>query len=637
MAGKQILVVEDEVIVARDLEHELKSLGYDVPAIASSGEEAIEKAAAANPHLVLMDIRLKGLMDGVDTAHEIRRRFNIPVVFLTAYADEATLQRAKTAEPYGYLLKPFETRELRTSIETALHKHHMERELQEQQRWLMTVLWSIGDGVVVADKDGLVTFINPVAELLTGWKRHEVAGRHLTEVLKIAGPDQQTVEHPMLRVLRDGATVHLQDDFELVTKSGERMQVDDSAAPLRDGAGNLSGVVVVFRDATERRTFEEEALRTHKMEAVRRVAGGMAHDFNNLLAVITGYCEYLLGHFEESDPLRKHIDKIRRAGERAAMLTRQLLTLGSKQLLRPEVLDLKAVIGDIEVMLRLLAGQQVDLAIAIAPDLGRIRADRKQIEQIVMSLTLNALDAMPKGGKLAIEVSNATLDRARARRHFGVEPGNYVLLSVADTGCGMDAEVQSHLFEPFFTTKEETRGAGMDLAAAYGIVRQGGGHIDVESEPDKGSVFRIYLPLVDETAPVRGAASPALIEMPRRPETILLVEDEDGVRSLLRRTLRKRGFNVLDARDGNEALFLSKEHQGPIHLLLTDVVMPKMNGWELVKRVSPLRPEMKVLLMSGYADDALMRQSIGGLGASFIQKPFTPDGLVDKLAEVLGE
>ena len=636
MAGKKILVVEPEIVVAQELQNELKGLGYDVPAIASSGEDAIEKAAAVNPHLVLTDVRLSGRMDGIDTAQEIRRRFNIPVVFLTACADEGTLQRAKTAEPYGYLLKPFEVRELRTSIETALHRHRMEQELQQKERWLLTVLWSIGDGVVVADKDGLVTFINPVAELLTGWKRHEVEGRHLAEVLKIAGPDNRTVEHPMLRVLSEGVTVHLDDDFELVTKSGERIQVGDSAAPLRDASGNLTGVVVVFRDATERRTFEEEALRTHKMEAVGRVAGGMAHDFNNLLAVITGYSEYLMDQFEESDPLRKHIDKILRAGERATMLTKQLLTLGSKQLLRPEVLDLKAVIGDIETMLRLLAGQKIDLAITMAPDLGPIRADHRQVERIVMSLALNAVDAMPKGGKLTIEAANVALDRAHARRHFGIDPGNYVLLSVADTGCGMDAEVMSHLFEPFFTTKEEARGAGMDLAAAYGIVRQGGGHIDVESAPDKGSVFRVYFPLADGTAPARGV-SPALIEMPRRPETVLLVEDEDGVRTLLRRTLRKQGYTVLDARDGNEALFASKEHQGPIHLLLTDVVMPRMNGWELAKRLSPLRPEMKVLFMSGHTEDAVVRQSMAGPGTSFIRKPFTPDGLADKLAEVLGE
>jgi two-component system cell cycle sensor histidine kinase/response regulator CckA len=633
MPAEQILVVEDEVIVAKDLQNELKSLGYDVPFIASSGEEAIEKAAATRPNLVLMDIRLKGQMDGVDAAHELRRRLNIPVVFLTAYADESTLQRAKVAEPYGYLLKPFERRELRISIETALHKHKMEQKVQQKEQWLTAVLWSIGDGVIVADKDGVVTFINPVAELLTGWKRQEAVGKRLPEILRIVGPAQQTVEHPVMRVLREGEVVHIEDDFDLLTKSGEKIEVDDSAAPLKDANGNISGVVVVFSDATERRAYEEELRRAHKMEAVRRVAGGMAHDFNNLLSVITGYSEFLLGHFEESDPLRKHLDKIHRAG---ASLTRQLLVLGSRQLLQPEILDVKAVISDMEMMLRLLAGQQVDVLIKVAPDLGHIKADQKQIEQIIMNLSLNALDAMPNGGRLIVEASNIILDRSYVRRHVGVEPGEYVMLTVSDTGCGMDTEVQSHLFEPFFTTKDETRGTGMDLSAVYGIVRQSGGHIDIESEPGKGSTFMIYFPRVEDTAPAR-AAIPGLIEMPRRPETVLLVEDEEGVRSLLRKMLRKRGYTVLDARDGSEALFVSKEHQGPIHLLLTDVVMPKMNGWELAKRLSPLRPEMKVLFMSGYTDDAIVRHSMSDAATAFIQKPFTPDALVEKVSDVLGQ
>jgi PAS domain S-box-containing protein len=634
MAGEQILVVEDEVIVAKDLQNELKSLGYEVLAIAASGEEALDKAAAGHPSLALMDIRLKGKMDGVDAAQEMRRRFNIPVVFLTAYADEGTLQRAKIAEPYGYLLKPFERRELRTSIETALHKHKMERKLQLKEQWLTSVLWSIGEAVLVADKGGVVTFINPVAELLTGWNRREAVGMPLAAVLRLAGPDQQTVEHPIVRVLRDGEVVHIGEDFDLLTKGGQSVQIEDSAAPLKDASGGIRGAVVVFSDASGRRAYDEELLRTNKMEAVRRVAGGMAHDFNNLLSVITGYSEFLLGQFEESDPLRKHLDKIRRAGERATTLTRQLLVLGSRQLLQPEVLDLKTVLSEMEMMLRLLAGQQVDLAIKIAPELGSIKADPKQIEQIVMNLSLNALDAMPGGGKLTIEAFNKSLDRAYAGRHAGVAPGEYVMLTVTDTGCGMDAEVKSHLFEPFFTTKDAARGTGMDLPAVYGIVRQSGGHIDVESEPGKGSAFMIAFPRVEEATAERGAAS-GLIEMPRRPETILLVEDEEGVRSLLRKMLRKKGYTVLDARDGGEALFVSKEHQGPIHLLLTDVVMPKVNGWELAKRLAPLRPEMKVLFMSGYTDDAIVRHSMADVDTSFIQKPFTPDGLVEKVGELL--
>jgi signal transduction histidine kinase/ActR/RegA family two-component response regulator len=370
-----------------------------------------------------------------------------------------------------------------------------------------------------------------------------------------------------------------------------------------------------------------------KMDAIGRLAGGVAHDFNNLLTVILGRTDILLHPLKPDDPMRRGIELIQRTAGRAADLTRQLLAFSRKQVLDAVVLDLGAVTTDMKDMLGRLIGEDIALLTAPTPGLGRVKADRGQIEQVIMNLAVNARDSMPQGGRLILETANVDLDDEYVRRHVGARPGPHVMLAVSDTGAGIPREIQGHIFEPFFTTKEQGKGTGLGLATVYGIVKQSGGYIEVDSEPGRGTTFRIYLPRVD-------AASPA--DRPPRPapvaggtETILLVEDEEGVRELARDILRASGYTVLEARNGAEALLLCERHQGPLHLLLTDVVMPRMSGRELAERLAPLRPDLRVLYMSGYTDDAVIRHGVLGAGTAFLQKPFTPAGLVQSVRDTL--
>jgi len=404
-------------------------------------------------------------------------------------------------------------------------------------------------------------------------------------------------------------------------------------APVRGGRGEITHFIATTQDVTERKLLEQQFTQAQKMEAVGRLAGGVAHDFNNLLTIINGFAALLSKQTSTEDPRHGQLTEILLAGERAASVTRQLLAFSRRQLLEPRVLDLNSVLADVETMLRHLVGEDVELVMTLKP-LGRIKADPGQIEQVVMNLAVNARDAMPKGGKLLIETGNVEIDENYACRHSPMIQGKYVMVAVSDTGSGMDLETQAHLFEPFFTTKEEGRGTGLGLATAYGIVKQSGGFIWVYSEPGQGSTFKIYFPRVEEALP---AAEPSIVrpKLAKGSETVLVVEDEGGVRSLVCQTLASHGYKVLEAAGAAQALKISKQHTEPIHLLLTDVVMPRTSGKKLATRLSTLHPETKVLYMSGYTDDAIVRHGILEGGTPFLQKPFAPNALLVKIREVL--
>jgi signal transduction histidine kinase len=401
-----------------------------------------------------------------------------------------------------------------------------------------------------------------------------------------------------------------------------------------------------LRDAEDRRERKkaEEALRrseeqlrqSQKVEAIGRLAGGIAHDFNNLLTVINGYTELLLGRFQGDDRTSKDINEIRKAGERAASLTRQLLAFSRKQILEPRVLDLNAIVVDMEKLLKRLIGEDIELTIDPASDLRRIKADAGQIEQVIMNLAVNARDAMPQGGKLTIETVNVDLNDAYASRHISVRPGPYVMLAVSDTGCGMNPEAMAHIFEPFFTTKGPGKGTGLGLSTVYGIVKQSGGNVWVYSEPDQGTTFKIYLPQVEGAVDRPPRERPGL-GAPGGSETVLLAEDQQEVRALARQILEMSGYTVIEACGGGEAFEVCLQHKGPIHLMVSDVVMPQMGGRELAQRVALLRPDMKVLYMSGYTSNAIVHHGILNPGTAFLQKPFTPDSLARKVREVLDE
>jgi GAF domain-containing protein/DNA-binding response OmpR family regulator len=379
---------------------------------------------------------------------------------------------------------------------------------------------------------------------------------------------------------------------------------------------------------------QAQLTRAQKMEAVGRLAGGIAHDFNNLLTVIMGRTELMLGSLKPVDPVRQPIELIEKTASRAADLTRRLLAFSRRQVLQPTSLDLNGVISNLEQMLRRLIGEDIRVVTALTPALGCVKADPSQIEQVIMNLILNARDAMPDGGQLTIETANVDLDAAYVRQHVGARPGPHVMLAVGDTGTGMTPEVQAHIFEPFFTTKGPGKGTGLGLATVYGIVKQSEGYIEVDTEPGRGTRVKVYLPRVDE-APAPTTPKATLAQRSHGTETILLVEDEEEVRALARDILRAHGYTVLEAQHGGEALLTCERHPGPIQLMLTDAVMPQMSGRELAERLAPLRPEMKVLYMSGYTDDAVVRHGVRDSGIGFLQKPFTADTLARKVRDVL--
>jgi two-component system, cell cycle sensor histidine kinase and response regulator CckA len=415
-------------------------------------------------------------------------------------------------------------------------------------------------------------------------------------------------------------------EYRVRHKNGQWRVLESTASAVRNAEGSVEKLVIVNRDITERRELEQQLVLSQRLEAVGKLSGGIAHDFNNLLGVIIGYSEALQESISAENPLREAIDEIQKAGQRAATLTQQLLAFSRKQVLEPKILDLNSIIVDMDKMLRRLIGEDIELKFSIPADLGKVKADRGQLEQVILNLAVNARDAMPRGGALQIETENAELGDEDVMRHRYVNPGPYVLLKVTDTGTGMSAETQSHIFEPFFTTKEKGKGTGLGLATVYGVVKQSGGYIWVESEPGKGTSFRIFLPRVEGVTEKTPQAEPA--KKGDGPRTILLVEDEPSLRKLTRRTLTDMGYVVLEADSAAQAVEVARHANAPIDLLLTDVIMPGMSGGDLAKMLSPESPHMHILFMSGYTDGAIEVRGSLPPGLVVLRKPFTRDTLL---------
>ena len=495
--------------------------------------------------------------------------------------------------------------------------------LKASERRFRSLFDSAQDAIVITDDEGRYVEVNRAACALHGLAKQELLGHWLGD---FAGPGFD-FDSSWQILRKEGAA---SGEFRILRSDGTARVVEFTATAHFQPGSHLA----ILRDVTDRRHLEEKLRLPQKMEAVGRLAGGIAHDFNNLLAVILGYSSLGLSRMSDPDGLRRSLEQIRRASERAAALTRQLLAFSRKQVLIPQVLNLGGLVMDLDHMLQRLIGEDIEFVTHIEPGLGKVKADPGQVEQVIVNLAVNARDAMPDGGKLAIEVRNIDLDEFYAREHLGARAGPHVMLSVTDTGIGMDAETKSHIFEPFFTTKEKGKGTGLGLATVYGIVKQSGGYIAVDSEPGRGTNFTILFPRVEEAvAAVKPAPAPA---MPAGgSETILLVEDEAAVRNLIRDTLESYGYHVLEAGGGSEALRLSREHQGPLPLLLTDVVMPGMSGRAVAQAISAARPETRILYASGYTDEAIARHGVLDPGTDFIQKPFSPDDLARRVREVL--
>jgi two-component system, cell cycle sensor histidine kinase and response regulator CckA len=495
---------------------------------------------------------------------------------------------------------------------------------------LATAIEQSGEAVMMTDPQGMIEYINPAFTRITGYKREEVMGKN-PRILKSGKQDPEFYQQLWSTILR-GST--WQGELINRRKDGRLYNERTTIAPVRNARGEITHFIDIKEDVTERKVLELQLQKAAKMEAVGRLAGGVAHDFNNLLTVMNGYSELLLDVLGSDDKAGTYLKEIKGAGERAASLTRQLLAFSRQQVLTPQVLNLNTVIASIEKMLRRLIGEDVKLRTALEPALAQVKADPGQIEQVIMNLAVNARDAMPSGGNLTIETANVELDEAYARNHVTVKPGPHVMLAVGDTGTGMSAETKARIFEPFFTTKEMGKGTGLGLATVYGVVKQSGGSIWVYSELGQGTVFKIYLPAVSESVALAGTRTKMASVFGT--ETILVVEDDESVRSLIRLALASGGYKVLEADDAEKAAAICASHEGPIHLLLTDVVMPKMSGPAVAEKVAAARPGVKVLFMSGYTDDAIVHHGVLSAGTPFIQKPFSPVTLRQKIREVLG-
>jgi two-component system cell cycle sensor histidine kinase/response regulator CckA len=502
-----------------------------------------------------------------------------------------------------------------------------ERELRETNDTLQTLIQASPLAIVTTDITGVVSEWNVAAERTFGWVAGDVIGRPIPIV-----PAEQ-LEEDMRRMSISGEHSFSGYETRCVRKDGSLVDVYVSTALLR-GVGGVMGTVWVMADVTERKEMEEQLRQAQKMDAVGQLAGGVAHDFNNLLTVITSYGQFLLNALPEQDPRRSDAHQITQAAARAASLTRQLLAFSRRQVLQPQVLDLNEVIGDMEKLLRRVISEDISLVTQFENGIGAVRADRGQIEQVVMNLVVNARDAMPSGGVLAISTRVVHIDAAYARRHAGVNPGRHVVFSVRDTGIGMDAATQERIFEPFFTTKAKGKGTGLGLSTVYGIVRQSGGHMDVRSAPGRGTTFDIMFPQVAGAMPAK-AEHGIGVAMPRGTETVLVVEDEEAVRHIVRRVLEEQGYSMIEARDGHEALRICAQRGDDIDLVLSDVIMPGMGGRQLARALATTRPHLPVLFMSGYNDDGELGGGASDPSSGVLAKPFTAETLARQVREAL--
>ncbi len=520
----------------------------------------------------------------------------------------------------------------------------MSRTIMEQQeevskytRQLQTLSENAPFGMVMIDQDGIFKYINPKFRELFGYDLSDVPDGRTW--FRKAYPDP-TYRHQVISTWMNdlesfSSREKRQRTFTVTCKGGTEKIINFIPVQLETGENLMAceDITEIRRAGEEKAVLQEQLRQSQKMEAVGCLAGGVAHDFNNLLTVIKGYSQLSSIELKEGDPLRGNIDEIQNAADRAAGLTRQLLAFSRRQVMEMKALDLNTLLKDLEKMLRRVIGEDIEMAILPAEGLGSVRADVGQIEQVIMNLAVNAKDAMPSGGKLTIETANVELDECYARSHVDVKQGHYVMFSVSDTGVGMSAEVRERIFEPFFTTKEKGKGTGLGLSTTYGIVKQSEGHIWVYSVQGKGTIFKIYLPRVNEALEVKKEVLKE--ELPRGDETILIVEDEEEVRKLAGKILERQGYRVLETFNGEDALLACERRKSPIHLMLADIVMPGMSGSELGKVLRPLYPEIKILYMSGYTDNAIVRQGVLGKGVNYIQKPFTMEGLARKVREVL--
>jgi two-component system cell cycle sensor histidine kinase/response regulator CckA len=641
----RILIVEDVATDAELAEREIRqALGSCVFQRVETRPAYLAALETFQPDLIISDYRMPHF-DGLTALKLALERVPLtPLIILTGSVNEDTAVECMKTGATDYVIKE-SIKRLGQAVLRALEQKELRFErrraqeaLRESEERYRTLAEAAKDFIFIINPDDTFQYVNHSGAQFLGLQPQDLIGRSRSDFFPPAIAAQQ--RRHIQKVFETGEPGF--DEIAIPTSQGEAW-LNTSLVPLRDKEGRVSAVLGIARDITERRQAEEaqakleEQLRqAQKMESIGRLAGGVAHDFNNHLTVIQGHCELMQVRMSDTDPVFQELEQIRRAGERAATLTQQLLAFSRKQMLAPVVLDLNSLVANLSEMLQRLIGEDVTLATALQPELWSVTADPGQIEQVIMNLALNARDAMLDGGRLTIETRNVHLDEAYAKTHPGAPVGPCVMLAVSDTGYGMNEATLARIFEPFFTTKEPGKGTGLGLATVYGIIKQSGGDILVYSELGQGTTFKIYLPArgIDAAGTLASQTQPA---MPRGHETILLVEDEDMVRDLVRTVLQGSGYTILEARQGGEALSLAGQHQGAIDLLVTDLVMPHMSGRELAERLKALRLDLKVLFMSGYTDDVVVRHGLVAADVEFLPKPFSPGVLASKVRKTLDQ
>ncbi len=658
-----ILIIDDEIGHLKTLSDLLELEDLD-PITCRTGQEALLACQKQTINVAVSDLHLPDI-NGVDLLRQLKvGNPDIKVIINTAYASLESAIDAINEEAFAYVRKMGDVEELLTHIHRAFHTHlaqysealeaevnkrtvalltanqklkseiaereQTQKELFQREQEVRALVENSPDIVIRFDKKMRPVYINPAVEQLVGIPPQKLIGKTYQE-LDI--PPEITIF--WIKTLKRIFTTGQEDVIYFDLPISHKVRYFESrVAPEFAKDGSVETVLVLARDITDRKQLESQLLQSQKMEAIGQLAGGIAHDFNNLLTIIGGHTEFLLEEWvTKDDGICTDLEQIRKAGNRATLLTRQLLAFSRKQVLQPKIVNLNEIITDVEKMLRRLLVENINLIISLDPQLKPIKADAGQLEQVVMNLAINGRDAMPKGGDLTIKTTNVKLNTALIGPDFEIEPGSYILLTVTDVGMGMSANTQSHIFEPFFTTKQMGHGTGLGLATVYGIVQQSGGHISISSKLGKGTTFKIYIPQIEATnqniEPIKTHTTPSIGE-----ETILVVEDEADIRLVTRKILQKSGYTVLEAAHADEALHLCQQHQGSIHLLVTDVVMPDMNGPQLAERMARIQP-MPVLYISGYADDIIEQYGLLESDIALVSKPFTMETLTRKVREVL--
>jgi len=629
----RIQIVEDAGVVALDIRRHLENFGYTVTGTHASGESALEACAVEKPDLVLMDISLQGKMTGIEAGQLIRERHGIPVILLTAYADEKTIERAKFIEPFGYIIKPFEERELRTNIEMALFRHNLEKKLQESEERYRKFFQDDLSADFVADDSGYLLACNRAfVEYFQFESQEKAVGTNINSRFI---NKEQTEKFWIDLYSRKRLELY---ELELVRTDGVSISLLANVVADSNENGSIKEFKGYLIDISKRKELEQQLRQAQKLEAIGRLAGGVAHDFNNILTVILGYTTILYEKIKEDDiSFEAEVKGIEDAANRASSLTRQLLAFSRRQILRPKKVKVNELVQNLERMISRLITEEITMHHYMYANPDTVWVDPGQLEQVVMNLIVNARDALPRGGTINIKTENCSIHNKVPSPMGNIPPGEYISLTVQDSGVGIAPHHIKMIFEPFFTTKEEERGTGLGLSTVYGIVKQSNGYIQVDSKPNKGTSFQIYLPITtrednEEENPMVSMNSMSGSEI------VMVVEDEDNLRLLAKRILELYGYRVVPAGSPEEALEIVQDPSVEIDLLITDMIMPNIGGRQLAEKFSVYRPDVKVIYMSGYPQRGNILSnsiSIDHQFYPFISKPFSPEQFVRIVRQVL--